>query len=268
MSGVAVVTGAGNGIGRSIAERLDLDGFMVLAVDRDGPALSDLTRARPSVRTLVADLTGPGTMPEIRAAAERLGTLTAWVNNAALVELGALHEADDAHLDAVLGVNLRAVLTGTREALRAFLAAGTAGSIVNISSIHARGGFPGYAVYDTCKGGVEALTRYVCVEYGHLGIRCNAVAPGAVLTPAAVRLSERTPDPAAAFAATRALSPMRRMSDTAEVAAAVAFLLQPGSVGVNGHVLAVDNGMAAQAASFEPESGRLKLSDVKCQADR
>jgi NAD(P)-dependent dehydrogenase (short-subunit alcohol dehydrogenase family) len=124
-----------------------------------------------------------------------------------------------------------------------------------VSSIHARAAFPGYALYDTCKGAVESLTRYVCVEYGHLGIRCNAVAPGAVLTPAAVRLSEATDDPDAAFAATRDLSPMHRISDPKEIADVVAFLLSPEAIAINGHVLAVDNGMAARAYGFAPAPG-------------
>ncbi len=254
-SQVAVVTGAAQGIGRAITQALADRGFCVLAVDRDAERLADLSRDIPGAEPFIIDLTDPGAAAACRQAGEQKGQVTAWVNNAAIMKLGALHEVQPQEIDEMLSVNLRAVVSGTQEAVRSFLQSGTAGSIVNISSIHAKAAFPGYALYDTCKGGVESLTRYVCVEYGHLGIRCNAVAPGAVLTPASIRLSEQASDPEAEFAATRQLSPMGRISEPAEIAAMVAFLLSPAAVAVNGHVLAADNGMAARAASFPPPTG-------------
>ena len=249
---VAIVTGAARGIGRAITQALAGEGYRVLAVDRDAEGLAALGQEIPGADPFAIDLADPFAPAECRKAAERKGNLTAWVNNAAIVRLGALHDVEPQEIDEMLAVNLRAVVSGTQEAVRSFLKSGTAGSIVNISSIHAKTAFPGYALYDTCKGGVESLTRYVCVEYGHLGIRCNAVAPGAVLTPAAIQLSEQTDDPEAAFAMTRELSPMRRISEPSEIAAMVTFLLSPAAVAVNGHILAADNGMAARSNSFPP----------------
>ena len=139
----------------------------------------------------------------------------------------------------------RAVVYGVREALRSFLMRSVPGSIVNVSSIHGHAAFPGSGPYDAAKGGVEALTRYVCVEYGHLGIRCNAVAPGAVNTNVG-----RTPsksDESGIWPPSEALAPMQRASEPSEVAQAVLYLLSNSAIGVNGHVLAVDNGMAARS---------------------
>lgn len=250
---VVVVTGAAGGIGREIARCLAASGWQVIAVDRNAEGLTTLHAEFSAVTAVCGELADLYTVREARAAAERVGRLSAWVNNAAIIRLGALHTLPAADMDELLAVNLRAVIGGTQQAVQSFLQHGVTGSIVNLSSIHARSAFPGYAVYDTCKGGVEALTRYVCVEYGHLGIRCNAVAPGAVLTPAAIRLSEQTDDPDAAFEATHELSPMRRTSSPAEIADVVEFLLGPSATAINGHVLAVDNGMSARSNTFAPD---------------
>lgn len=251
--GPVVVTGGATGIGREIVEVLADEGRPVVAVDLDAGALDRLTGEVPGVAAVAGDVRDERVL---RRAADAAGDgLAAWVNNAAAVRLGALHEVDTAEIELMVGTNLVAPILGTRIALRAFLASGTAGSIVNISSIHARASFPGYALYDTGKGGLESLTRYVCVEYGHLGIRCNAVAPGAVLTPAARRLADASGDPDEAIAQSRRLAPMRRMSEPREIADAVAFLLSDKARAVNGHVLAVDNGMAARSNTFDPDPG-------------
>lgn len=254
MNDVVVVTGAADGIGRAVATRLAGAGCTVIAVDLDGPRLTELCESTPNTVAVTGDVADGHTMRQARRAGELAGRLSGWVNNAAIVRMAALHEVDDDEIDRIMAVNLRAVVVGTRCALHAFLDAGTPGSIVNVSSIHAHGGFPGYALYDTCKGGVEALTRYVCVEYGHLGIRCNAVAPGAVATPSSERLRAAAGDPDQALAATREMAPMRRISSPDEIAHAVGFLLDSGSVAVNGHILAVDNGMAARGSTLPSDS--------------
>ena len=108
----------------------------------------------------------------------------------------------------LLDINLTAVVLGTREALCSFLANRVAGSIINVSSIHGQRAFPGYGAYDTAKGGMESLTRYVCTEYGHLGIRCNAIAPGPVRTDIVAPVAADEPKPASFAATAEDLSPM------------------------------------------------------------
>ena len=162
---------------------------------------------------------------------------------------------------------------GAREALQSFLAHGVAGSIVNISSVHASGGFPGYGPYDATKGGIEAFTRYVCVEYGHLGIRCNAVAPGAVNTQIMASAQvDGLAQPSFSSEAT-ALAPMRRVSEPGEIAETVVFLLDSASVSINGHCLAVDNGMSAWHHEFPPDESvvfaeAIEPRDPATEADR
>jgi NAD(P)-dependent dehydrogenase (short-subunit alcohol dehydrogenase family) len=247
-----VVTGAGNGIGRAIAARMAADAWTVVGIDRDEAALAEVFGSIDG-EAVPGDVRDLDVLAEARRAAEDRGQLAAWVNNAAIVRLAPLHLMEPAVIDEMLDIDLRAVVFGAREALLSFLANGVSGSIVNISSVHARGGFPGYGAYDTAKGGIEAFTRYVCVEYGHLGIRCNAVAPGAVNTQimASAQVDGQAPPSFSSDAA--ALAPMRRVSEPAEIAATVAFLLGSASVSINGHCLAVDNGMSAWHHEFPPD---------------
>ncbi len=121
-------------------------------------------------------------MLEAAVAAAAPGSLRAWVNNAGVTFAEPLHRADPDRIERTLAINLGGAIYGSRAALAAFVDAGTAGAIVNISSIHGQAAFPGWSVYDATKGGIDALTRSICAEYGHLGIRCNAIAPGAVNT--------------------------------------------------------------------------------------
>jgi NAD(P)-dependent dehydrogenase (short-subunit alcohol dehydrogenase family) len=244
-----VVTGAGSGIGLAIARQVVAEGRTVVAVDTDRDALDRLATDSTRVEPVVGDVRDPATLRRARQSAEGHGGLAGWINNAGIVRLAPLHEAEAGDIDAVLDINLKAVVLGCQVALQSFLEHGVAGVIVNISSVHGRFGFPGYGAYDAAKGGVEALTRYVCVEYGHLGIRCNAVAPGVVdtnIVPSTAADLERE------RAAALALSPMRRMSQPAEIAEVVGFLLSDRATSINGQVLGVDNGMSARVAQFEP----------------
>jgi glucose 1-dehydrogenase len=246
------VTGAAHGIGLAIARRLATSGWAVVGVDRDASALAE---SMPGLRgtAVPGDVRDPAVLAAARDAAEGLGELRAWVNNAGVVRVAPLHLMEPETIDEVLDIDLRAVLLGTREALGSFLRHGIPGAVVNISSIHARAGFPGYGAYDAAKGGVEALTRHVCVEYGHLGIRCNAVAPGAVRTDIAAPERAGPGSPALRTLQASALAPMRRVSEPEEIAEAVAFLVEGPSGAVNGHVLAVDNGMSSWSFAFDPD---------------
>ncbi len=250
--GSVVVTGAANGIGRSILVRLAKTGWVVVGVDREESALEDAVQAVSGV-AVVGDIRDNQVLVEARRAAEGAGELRAWVNNAGILRIAPLHIMAPEVIDETLDIDLRAVIFGTREALSSFLGNGVSGAIVNVSSIHAQGSFPGNGAYDTAKGGVEALTRYVCVEYGHLGIRCNAVAPGAVNTNIAAA-PPGAPPPSSPSVQGRDLSPMRRVSEPDEIAEVVAFLVEGPSKAINGHVLAVDNGMSAWNCPFPPDN--------------
>lgn len=248
---VAVVTGAAHGIGRAICTRLTSSGCSVVGVDLSEDGLDELVDREPRFVKVVGDVSDDAVLRHAREKAEALGLLTAWVNNAATPGLGALHEIDASSMRRIVEVNLLAGLTGCQQALQSFLTHSTRGSIVNISSIHARASFPGFAVYDSCKGGIEALTRYVCVEYGPRGIRCNAVAPGVVDTPFVLSADEQRREEL------RGYSPMGQLTTASDVAGVVMFLLSGAARHVNGHVLAIDGGMAARCLALPSSAASL-----------
>jgi NAD(P)-dependent dehydrogenase (short-subunit alcohol dehydrogenase family) len=248
-----IVTGAANGIGKAIVARLATTGWVVVGVDRDVDALQHVT-GQVGGAAVAGDVRDREVLMKARGAAEDAGQLSAWVNNAGVVRLGPLHVMSPEVIDETLDIDLRAVVFGTREALTSFLANGVGGSIVNISSVHARGSFPGYGAYDAAKGGVESLTRYVCTEYGHLGIRCNAIAPGAVNTNIVAPAGPDRPEPVSWVIQGADLSPMHRVSEPVEIAEVVAFLVEGPSFAINGHTLAVDNGMSARNYAVAPDS--------------
>jgi NAD(P)-dependent dehydrogenase (short-subunit alcohol dehydrogenase family) len=254
MRRTVVVTGAAAGIGEAVARRLLSDGWRVVALDLDADRLDALAR---SAGELLVPLAGDVAAPETLAAAiEQAGAgLAGWVNNAAVQTNGRFDQESDERIDRTLAVNLRAPLLACREAVRAFLRHGTPGAIVNVSSIHAHGTLPGWIAYAATKGGLEALTRGICVEYGQLGIRCNAVAPGPVLTAATSASLAASADPAAELAGWELLTPMRRVLDPEDIAAGVAFLLSPQARHLNGQVLRIDAGMSATGATAPPLAG-------------
>jgi len=241
---VVVVTGVSGVLGTAIAERASRDGWTVVGVDlRDDP------RSRHHV---VGDVTDPATHEAAIAAASRAGVLHAWVNNAGITEDVPLHEAPLEVITRTLDVNLRGTILGCRAALAAFVEAGTPGAIVTMSSVHARAGFPRTGVYDATKGGVEALTRHIATEYGHLGIRANAVAPGAIRNAPMQAAIDAAPDPAAREASWAALHPLGRVGEADDVAAAVAYLLSEDASFVSGSVLPVDGAAAARVFPYPP----------------
>lgn len=243
----AVVTGAAHGIGRGVAVRLVRAGWAVVAVDVDESPLRELEESTPSLRAVIGDVAEQLTHEEAAAVARECGrSLAAWVNNAGVPAESVLHETVAADVERILRVNLISAIFGCQQALRSFVEQRVPGAIVNISSIHARGSFPGWAVYDAAKAGVEALTRAVCIEYGHLGVRCNAVAPGAVRTRRTEARLADAADPAAELARIEDQSPMRVLLTPEDVTEAVVFLLSPAARHVNGHILAVDAGLAAR----------------------
>ena len=250
-----VVTGGANGIGRATSRRLGSAGWTVLAVDHDDVALATLgaeTQAR--ISGLAVDLTQASAMQEIVDAAERLAPLAGWVNNAGILADRPLHEMDDELIDRILAINLRATILGTRAAVQTFLSHGRTGAIVNVSSIHAQHPFPGHPVYAASKGAIEALTRQICVEYAGAGIRCNAVAPGAVATRMTISPEADDASTTRQLSNAAALSPAGRVSSAAEIAEAIEFLLSERSTSINGHVIAVDNGMAAHGRVPQPDN--------------
>ena len=162
-----------------------------------------------------------------------------------------MHEPNLEEVDRLFDVNLFAVYWGCSTAVRSFIADKISGSIVNISSIHGRSAFNGWAAYDAAKGGVDALTRYLCVEYGPLGIRANAIAPGAIRTEMLVKVISESNDPVKAEIDMAMIHPLERLGEPHEIAEVTAFLLSDKASFITGQSIAVDGGATARCYRYD-----------------
>ena len=255
-----VVTGAGLGIGRAVAERLAASGWYLVGIERDTDAsavsLEDMPRCnRGSV--VIGDVRDSGIFDTAVDAAVTVADLGAWVNNAGITRPTNLHDPDPEVIEELLAINQDACIWGSSAAIRCFMSQGSGGSIVTISSIHAPAAYPDGMAYEVAKAGVEALMRYIALEYGPVGVRANSVAPAAVMTSMSRRLIDATPDPVETERIIARSVPMRRIASAAEIAEVVAFLVSDEAAYVSGQSIGVDGGMTAATQVFETSPGVL-----------
>lgn len=242
MSFSYVVTGGGRGIGRAVIERLLDDGEKdtVVAVERDPGALA---WAGGRVVPVIGDAADEEVAAWAADLAQESAPLAGWVNNAAVFLDASVHSSPISEIRALIAANLDLAVVGCATAVRHFLAAGTPGAIVNVTSHQATRPVPGSLPYSTAKAATEGLTRALAVEYGGRGIRVNAVAPGSVATE---RYEERlTPELAR-------LHPLGRVATSAEVASVIVHLLSSDAAFVNGATIPVDGGRTV--LGLDPEA--------------
>ncbi|MFI5936773.1 SDR family NAD(P)-dependent oxidoreductase [Actinoplanes sp. NPDC051494] len=241
-----VVTGGGRGVGRAIVERLVADGGNVAVIEVAQAALSWVD-AHPAGERIVPVIGDAGD-PAVAARAAAVGEpLAGWVNNAAVFQDAWLHE-DPAAVLTLINRNLAPVVAGCAAALGAGCPA-----IVNVSSHQAQRPVRGALPYATAKAAVEGLTRALAVDYGPRGVRVNAVALGSIATERSDAYLESLGTAGADHFAREIalLQPLGRLGQPGEVADAVAFLLSAASSFINGAVIPVDGGRAAQGRDPE-----------------
>jgi NAD(P)-dependent dehydrogenase (short-subunit alcohol dehydrogenase family) len=252
---VAIVTGAASGIGRASALALTAAGAAVVVADRNASGAEQVAkeiatgggRARAQ-RVDVADEASVAAM--IAAAVAAFGGLDVLHNNAAESDpaiMGSdleIATLDAALFDRALAVNLRGPLFGCKHAIPQLLARG-GGAIINTSSASGLTGDLSRPAYGISKAGLDALTRYVATQYGKRGIRCNAIAPGVIETPA---LRANVPSEQVAIYEGNHLTP--RLGRPEDIAAAVVFLASDDAAFITGQVISVDGGLLAHHPTF------------------
>ena len=240
-----LVTGGGAGIGEAIVRRFIEEGAKVMVADIDvvaGQAVAN-DIVMPFVHVDIGDVAS--FEAAIAAAVERFGRLDILVNNAGIASARApIHSSTLENWHRVINVNLTGVFYGMKFALAHFVEQG-GGVIVNISSIAALVAFPELPPYNAAKAGVSQLTREAAVEYAQLGIRVNAVAPTAIMTPMNHKMALETDDPAAFERALTGMNPMPGTASAEDIAAAVAFLASDDARFISGVTLPVDGGYTA-----------------------
>ncbi|XP_057555198.1 (3R)-3-hydroxyacyl-CoA dehydrogenase isoform X3 [Hippopotamus amphibius kiboko] len=245
-SSLALVTGAGGGIGRAVSVRLAAEGAAVAACDLDGAAAQETVRL----------LGGPGSeqgahaafqadVSEARAVRRLLEQVQACFSRLPSVVVSCagitrdeflLHMSED-DWDRVIAVNLKGIFLVTQAAAQALVSSGSPGSIINISSIIGKVGNVGQTNYAASKAGVVGLTQTVARELGRHGIRCNAVLPGLIKTPMTQKMPQKVLDKVTG------MIPMGHQGDPEDVADVVAFLASEDSGYITGASVEVTGGL-------------------------
>jgi NAD(P)-dependent dehydrogenase (short-subunit alcohol dehydrogenase family) len=237
---VAIVTGAGGGIGGATARLMVAEGARVVLADRIPASLTAIAADLGNAAVAqVADVSNEGDVAGlVELACERFGRLDVLHNNAAITHLDDLDgvAATDKAWQKTFEVVVMAAVWGCRHAIPVMAETG-GGSIVNMSSLAASNATGSHVAYGSCKGAIESFTKYIAAMHAPDGIRCNAVAPGFVLTPGIEALFEE-----ASRDAVTERSALGRMCMPGEIAEVVVFLASDAASYLSGEVIAVNGG--------------------------
>ena len=240
----ALITAAGQGIGRASALAMAREGASVIATDVD-PKLLEALAGTPGVTTQALDVLDDAAVERTIAA---LPPLDVMFNCAGYVHHGSILDCTPKDWDFSFALNVRAMYVAIRAAVPGMLekhrATGSWASIINMASIAGSiKGLPNRFVYGASKAAVVGLTKSVAADFVQKGIRCNAIAPGTVDTPSLADRINAFPDPAEARRMFVARQPMGRLAKAEEIAPIVVFLASDESAFATGNVYSIDGGM-------------------------
>jgi NAD(P)-dependent dehydrogenase (short-subunit alcohol dehydrogenase family) len=245
-----VVTGAGSGIGRAIAQRLAEEKAQVLCVDLNLETAiataQDIQQTGGVASAVGADVSNPEQVDRfINRCVEQYGKIDVLVNNAGVNIPGVLHEVSDETIDRTLNVNVKGCIYGCRAAIPHMLRQG-GGSIVNMSSVNGLVSEPFLAVYSASKGAIVMLTKGVALDYAKQKIRCNAICPGWVDTPINYAHAEMMGGLDKIYATIDSFQPIGRPGEPREIAHLALFLASDEASFLTGSIITADGGMTAQ----------------------
>lgn len=252
---VCVVTGAGGGIGRTIAGALAAAGAAVAVLDRDGETAertaAEIRAADGAATAIRCDIADPQSVAAAERAVEAaFGPAGILVNNAALLRNGPLAELSLEDWNAVVSVNLTGFFLCSQIFART-MARNGGGSIVHVASLSGSFPQPNSGAYSVSKAGVLMLSRNLALELGEKGIRSNVVSPAMVLTP----MSEVIYSDPVVRAKRESVVPLRRIGTPQDIADAVCFLASDRSGYVSGQEIVVDGGWSSAMLAMVPRPG-------------
>ncbi len=244
---VALVTGAGGGIGRAISLRLAEEGCVVGAFDIDGDTAAETARlvaaAGAAGHTAVVDITDHQAVRDAVAAFEaEAGGTDILVNNAGWDRLVKFLDTDPELWERVIAINLRGPLNMHHAVLGGMVSRG-AGRVVNIASDAARVGSSGEAVYAACKGGIVSFTKTVARELARTGVTLNAVCPGPTETPLLASIIDEGELGRKIYEGLKRAIPMKRLGQPEDIPGIVAFLASDDAAYITGQVISVSGGL-------------------------
>ena len=253
---VAIVTGSGAGIGKSIAEVFAAEGARVAAVSRrsvNGQPVVDGIRKRGGDAVFIqCDVSAEADVQRmIDSTLEAYGRIDVLVNNAGVNFVKPFDQTEPADWDRVVNTDLRGTYLCSRLAILEMLKSG-GGSIINIATVHTLACLPGAAPYDAAKWGMVGLTKSLAVEYADRHIRVNALSPGLIDTQIWYDLKKAAPDVDQCLNYWKANIPMGRVGRPEEIAYAAVFLASDEASYITGSNLLVDGGMTSQLISRQP----------------